>query len=30
MDNLNSGNELSEAAFDTGNATAWQDLQVAL
>jgi len=30
LENLNSGNDLSEAAFDTGNATAWQDLQVAL
>ncbi|MGO8806169.1 MAG: hypothetical protein ACLQO7_06135 [Candidatus Bathyarchaeia archaeon] len=30
METLNSGNDLSEAAFDTGNVTAWDNLQVAL
>jgi hypothetical protein len=30
LETLNSGNDLSEAAFDTTNVTAWQNLQVAL
>ncbi|HUJ84404.1 MAG TPA: hypothetical protein VLV84_02235 [Candidatus Acidoferrales bacterium] len=30
LETLNSGNALSEAAFDTGNATDWENLQVAL
>jgi len=30
METLNSGNALSEAAFDTNNATLWNNLQVAL
>ncbi len=30
LETLNSNNDLSQAAFDTGNATAWENLQVAL
>jgi hypothetical protein len=30
LETLNSGNDLSEAAFETGNATAWENLQIAL
>lgn len=30
LETLNSGDDLSKVAFDTGNATAWENLQVAL